>query len=82
MTGNVEQRVFDLLAQRAGVELCEACAAMRTDCNSVRQALVRLCAKGKAAITHAQRRVTFYCITRDAVRPTDGRETRWTKRSG
>jgi hypothetical protein len=79
MTGNMEQRVFDLLAQRAGVELCEACAAMRSDCDSVRQALVRLCAKGKAGIAHARRRVAFYFITRDAVRPIDGREIRWRK---
>lgn len=74
--GTLEGRVFDVLATRAGVEVCEACSELRyLHCDSVRDALTRLAKRGLAAAVKAGQ-TTFYCLTRDAQRPHDRRGKR------
>jgi len=71
--GTLEGRVFDFLANRAGVEVCEACKALRyLHCDSVRSAMERLAKRGAVAIVKAGQ-ATFFCVVRNAQRPDDRR---------
>lgn len=76
MNTNMEQRVFEYLGQRQGVELCEACIDMPFFCSSIRQALRRLCDKGQAGSVLMRGRIALYFIHRDAQRPDDKRGKR------
>jgi len=76
--GNLEQRAFDFLASRAGVDLCEACSVLPQRCESVRQAFYRLRAQGLAETIKAGG-VRLFFVVRDAVRPLDDRGA-WRKR--
>lgn len=71
--GTLEGRVFDYLAERAGVEVCEACKALRyLHCDSVRSAIERLAKRGLVAAVKAGE-ATLFCVVRGAQRPADRR---------
>jgi len=77
-SGNLEQRAFDFLAARAGVDLREACSVLPQRCESVRQAFYRLREQGLADCVKAGG-VRLFFVVRNAARPLDDRGA-WRKK--
>lgn len=69
----MQGRVFDYLTPRAGVLLCQACADLPFECESIRNALEQLRRCGAAERVKIGARLSLYFVTRNADRPTDGR---------
>jgi predicted transcriptional regulator len=71
-SANVEQRVFDAIEERAGVELEEAVEIVHQRRESIRQALYRLKQQGAVETVKAGD-ARFFFVVRNARRPSDRR---------
>lgn len=71
-SANVEQRVFDAIEERAGVELDEAVEFIRQRRESIRQAFYRLKQQGSVETVKVGN-ARFFFVVRNATRPRDRR---------